>query len=279
MKTKGNIAAIVGIALAATLSLSRAQTPGSIVAVAGQVNGTVTVASTSPGGCPTLVCTTNLVTSSHCFTNWYWKLVCTTNATGRISCTNVLVSDVRCYTNTYPEITCSNVFLTPPASIRVSETLSGAISAGACNELGAFPSNAVFQASLSLNLRTNDWVGSQNGVFKIVAGTNVLVIGSMTGISGLSTPLPDGPCAVCNGFQGTLRGTVSLPGPLHGAEIEAGYAGVLSGVTCPSANVPAGAVQMVVDGVAILPCFHGFSTGPWIGNASAPTAPSPTVAQ
>lgn len=255
MKFKAAILAMTGFTLAS--SLVQAQTPGSISAVAGQVTGTVSVARSTLGGCPTRICTTNFVTEERCFTNTFQTIVCTTNPAGMVSCTNVPVTVVRCFTNTFPEISCTNEFLTPPTSLRVEEALSGALTEGACNELSALiPSNAVFQASIALNVRTNDWVGTQIGAFRItVDGTNILVIGSLSGVTGLSTPLPDnGTCAVCNGFQGTLHGTVVAPGPLHGAQIQAAYRGVLSGVTCPSANVPQGAVQLVFDGVAIVPC-------------------------
>jgi hypothetical protein len=254
MKLKATILAITTVALAAMLG--RAQTPGSIVAFAGSVTGAVTVASTGLGGCPTRVCTTNEVTKVRCFTNVFWKLVCTTNAAGAIQCTNIPVVEARCFTNTFPEITCTNEFLSP-VTLKVSETLSGALTEAACDEL-TIPSNAVFYATLILDVRTNDWVGTQNGQFWIMVDTNIVAYGSMIGVTGLRTPLPDGPCAACNGFQGTLRGTVYAPGALHDAKIEAAYAGVLSDVACPSANVPQGPVQVVIDGVVVVPCLDKF---------------------
>jgi len=91
-----------------------------------------------------------------------------------------------------------------------------------CDELvGLFPRNAVLEAVLHLSLRTNDWAGTQAGSFKIVAGTNVLAYGSMNGVNGVRTPLPDGPCALCNHFEGTLRGLVLPGGPVPGARIQA----------------------------------------------------------
>jgi len=233
--------------------------PGTIRGVAAQVNGSVTVTAVNPGGCPTLVCTTNEVTRTFCFTNWEWNRVCVTNAAGQIQCTNTLVPVVRCFTNTFPEITCTNEFLAS-TNLTVSEQLTGALTATVpCNELaGLFPSNAVFKAVLSLNVRTNDWVGTQFGTFKIVAGTNILAFGSMNGVTGVRTPLPDGPCAQCNHFEGTLRGAVLSGAPTPGAQIQAAYAGDLTAVLCPSAEVPQGALTMVIDGVAVTPCFQRF---------------------
>src|SRR5260221_9983465 len=93
---------------------SQAQTPGTMLGLSADVSGAVSVASVNPGGCPTRICTTNIVTYSHCYTNCYWKPVCTTNAaTGQIQCTNTLVCETRCYTNTFPRITCTNEFLNP----------------------------------------------------------------------------------------------------------------------------------------------------------------------
>jgi len=252
MKFKATILALTTVALA--VPLGRAQTPGSIVALGGSVTGAVTVVSTGLGGCPTRVCTTNVITEVRCFTNVFWKLVCTTNTAGLIQCTNIPVLETRCFTNTFPEITCTNEFLSP-ATLRVSETLSGVLTEAACDEL-TIPSNAVFYATLTLDVRTNDWVGTQNGAFWIMVDTNIVAYGFMTGVTGLRTPLPDGPCAACNGFQGTLRGTVFAPGALKGAKIDAAYAGVLSDVVCPSASVPQGPVHVVIDGVVVLPCFQ-----------------------
>lgn len=265
MKSNVAILALAGFILAP--SLVQAQTPGSITAVAGQVTGTVSVATATLSGCPTRVCTTNFVTRVECFTNTFQRIVCTTNASsGAVTCTNVPVTEMRCFTNTFPEISCTNELLTPPTTMRVEEALFGPLTAGACNELAAlFPSNAMFEASIALNVRTNDWIGTQIGAFKITVGTNILAIGSLTGVNGLSTPVPDdGSCAVCNGFQGTLHGTVLLGGPLHGTQIQAAYRGVLTGVTCPSPSVPQGPVDFVFDGVSVEPCpaaitpFSGF---------------------
>jgi hypothetical protein len=262
MKQTARIIAFVATTLATAALGGPSATPGNILGVAGQVNGSVTVSSVSPGGCPTLICTTNEVTISRCFTNLYWKLECTTNAAGQVQCTNVLVPVTRCFTNTFPEITCTNEILAPTSDL-VYEQLTGALTAIApCDELvGRFPSNAVFEAVLHLNLRTNDWAGTQDGSFKIVAGTNVLAFGTMNGVAGVRTPLPDGPCAQCNHFEGTLHGLVLPGGPLPGARIQAAYAGDLTGVTCPSADVPQGAVSMVIDGVAVTPCLPEFHFG------------------
>ncbi len=129
---------------------SRAQdpapAPGSMLGLSADVSGAVSVTSVSPGGCPTRICSTNIVTYSHCYTNCYWKPVCATNpATGQIQCTNTLVCESRCYTNTFPQVTCTNEFLNP-TTVTVRETLSGTIAENpACDQLaGLFPSNAVF---------------------------------------------------------------------------------------------------------------------------------------
>jgi hypothetical protein len=174
--------------------------------------------------------------------------VCTTNAAGAVDCTNVPVSEVRCFTNSFPEVHCTNEFLTP-TSLAVHETLTGALIESPCDQLSAlFPSNAVFQAGLSLNVRTNDWLGTQVGVFKILSGTNVLATGTLSGVNGV-------PCGMCNQFSGTLRGIVLMSGPLHGASLQADYSAGLTDVTCPSAMVPQGTVVLKIDGVAVIPCF------------------------
>src|SRR5439155_6402990 len=132
-------------ALASTGLTAQAQiTPGSVLGFSRDVKGTLAVNSVSPAGCPTQICTTNYVTSVHCYTNCFWRLVCTTNTAGQVQCTNVLVCPVHCYTNTFPQITCSNVFPNP-TSLIAHETLTGGITAnGACDELdGLFPSSAV----------------------------------------------------------------------------------------------------------------------------------------
>ena len=256
MKSTLSLVTLIGTTLAA--SFAQAQTPGSILGFAGQVNGSVAVSSSAPGGCPTLVCTTNMVTYSHCYTNTYWKLVCFTNATGQIQCTNMPVTVTRCYTNTFPQITCTNVFQTP-TSLTVHETLAGGLTENTgCDQMSAlFTSNAMFQASLSLSLRTNDWVGTHLGIFKILDGTNVLAYGSLNGVDGVSAS-SGGTCAVCNHLEGTLHGVVVASGPLHGARLTASYAADLTGVTCPSSDVPAGAVVMTIQGVGVMPCFSLF---------------------
>jgi hypothetical protein len=259
MKKNTLILACVGMTLATAVGALGA-TPGSLLTASGQVAGTVTVTSSTPGGCPTRVCTTNMVTFSHCFTNWVWKQVCTTNSAGMVQCTNVPTQVVHCYTNTFPEITCTNEFQSPSRA-ELSEQLSGPLSAIAgCDELfGMFPTNSTFNAVLHLDVRTNDWVGTESGSFKIVSGTNVLAVGSLTGVTGLGTPVAGGPCGVCNHFEGTLYGAVLPAGPVPGARIQAAYAGDLTGVTCPATNAPAGAATLLINGVATTPCFTAFS--------------------
>src|SRR5436190_12514801 len=98
--------AIIGCALVSTVLTAKGQlTPGMVLGVSRDVSGTLSVSSVTPGGCPTRVCTTNIITTTHCYTNCFYKLVCTTNSAGQIQCTNVLVCNTRCYTNTYPQIT------------------------------------------------------------------------------------------------------------------------------------------------------------------------------
>lgn len=256
------------IALAGLLaaSISQAQTPGAILGFADQVNGAIAVTSTNINGCPTRVCTTNDVTSVFCFTNKFWKLVCTTNTAGALECTNVLVTEMRCFTNTFPEIRCTNEFLAP-ASLAVHETLTGTLTQLSCDELsGLFPSNAVFQANLFLNVRTNDWLGTQVGFFKILSGTNELAAGSLTGVNGV-------PCGQCNQFGGILHGIVLASGPIRGASLQAEYGGSVTDVTCPSVTIPQGGVIVTINGVAVVPCSSAFGPRPVTEDtAAAPTA-------
>lgn len=241
-------------------ALAQSVTPGATLALSRNVSGTVTIYSVRPTGCPTLVCTTNLVSFTNCFTNCYWKLICTTNAsTGQISCTNTLVCVPHCYTNSFPRVTCTNVFSTPTAVV-VNQSLSGGISVnGGCDELnGLFSSNAVFQAHLYTTLRTNDWLGSHIGSFKIIDGTNVVAYGSLNGINGGGSHRGLEACALCNHLEGTLNGQIVAGGPLHGARIQATYAGNLTDVTCPSANVPQGAISLGIEGAVVIPCFQFF---------------------
>jgi hypothetical protein len=67
-KLSTSIIALTGILAA---SIGHAQTPGSLLGFDGQVNGSITVTSESPSGCPTRICTTNDVTNMFCFTNTY----------------------------------------------------------------------------------------------------------------------------------------------------------------------------------------------------------------
>jgi hypothetical protein len=257
MKNTKFLIATIAITLAGTVAYSA--TPGSILTASGQVNGTVAVTSTTPGGCPIRVCTTNEVTFSRCFTNWEFMRVCVTNAAGLIECTNVVVPVVRCFTNTFPEITCTNEF-PAPTSLSVQELLSGDLSAIAgCDEFfSLFPSNATFVANLRLSVRTNDWVGTETGSFRILSDTNLLAFGSLVGVTGLGAPVAGGPCAVCNHFEGSLFGAVLHAGPVPGARIQAVYAGDVTGATCPSADVPQGAASLLINGVATIPCFSPF---------------------
>lgn len=247
---------IIALAGMLTASISQGQTTGSILGFAGQATGSITVTSTNLGGCPTRVCTTNgISTNVFCFTNTFSKVVCTTNAAGAVDCTNVVVTEERCFTNIFPEIRCTNEFV-GPTTLSLHETLTGALAESACDQVSAlFPSNAVIQASLVVSVRTNDWAGTQVGFFKILDGTNVLAAGSMTGVNGV-------PCGSCNQFGGILHGTVLASGPLRGASLQAEYAGSLTGVTCPSAAIPQGAVALTIDGVAVVPCLSEFERMP-----------------
>jgi hypothetical protein len=248
--------ALVGIALPA-----QSQTPGSLIGFSRDVNGTLTVSAVSPGGCPTRVCTTNIVTEVR--TNCYFHLVCFTNVLGRLECTNAIICTVR--TNTFPEIHCTNVFLTP-TDVTVREALTGAVTANlACDELdGLFSSNSVIQAVLYATLRTNDWRGSHAGSFKILAGTNLVAVGSLSGVNGVGSHRGLEACALCNHLEGTLHGSVVQSGPLRGARIQASYSGNLTAVTCPSATVPQGDVSLFIDGTVVTLCpsthFWPFTT-------------------
>lgn len=238
-----------------------AQVPGTSLGFSRNVSGSLAVGSISPAACPTPVCTTNITTNTFCYTNCTWKLTCTTNvSTGQVQCTNVLVCNTRCFTNVFPELQCTNVFLTPPTRVRVRETLSGAIAANAaCDELdGLFPTNAAFQAIIYADLRTNDWRGSHFGSFTIIAGTNVVARGSMTGVNGVGSHRGLEPCSLCSHLEGSLRGVIVASGVLHGASIQATYAGNLTDVVCPSVDAPQGGVSLSIDGVTVIPCFRQF---------------------
>ncbi len=256
MKHIVSVLTLIGCSLVSSNLVGQAQTPGTMLGISLDLSGTLTVSSESPGGCPTRICTTNFETFSHCYTNCYWRLVCTTNATtGQVQCTNALVCSVHCYTNPFPEISCTNEFLAP-TSVKVSEALSGTLTAGFdCDEVdGLFRTNAVFQAVLYATLRTNDWRGTHLGSFKVLNGTNVLASGALTGVNGVGSHRGLEFCAICNHIEGTLRGLVVESGPLRGARIQASYAGTLTGVSCPSAEVPQGVVSLAIDGVVVTPC-------------------------
>ena len=257
----------LGILLATTGFIAQAQTPGQVLAVSANVAGTLTNNSARLDGCPTLVCTTNMVTFSRCYTNCEWKWVCTTNGSGDVQCTNVQVCGVHCFTNTFPEITCTNVFSTP-TTLTLKQSLTGTISSDGCDELGGF--NFVFQASFYTTLRTNDWRGSHFGSFKILDGTNVVVYGGLTGINGAGTHRGLEPCGICNHLEGTLRGVYVGSGPLRGSRVQAAYSGNLTDVTCPSTTAPQGAIAMGIEGLATIPCFSIFEPRP--GVTEKPTA-------
>jgi hypothetical protein len=229
---------------------------GSIHAVSLNMTGTATNASIRPGGCPTVVCTTNIVTINRCYTNCEPKFVCVTNAAGQVQCTNVLVCTTHCYTNTFPRITCTNEFLAP-TRVELSQVVSGSINTDGCDELGSlFPTNAVFEAVLLDTLRTNDWRGTHVGSFKILSGTNVFAYGVLDGLSGGGSHRGLEPCAICNHLEGTLRGQIVQAGALHGATLRASYAGGFVNASCPSGTAPNGALSLGIEGVVILPCFQ-----------------------
>ena len=252
MKNGKSLMVLIGCALMSFGLAARAQiTPGSVLGLSRDVKGTLSVTSVNPGGCPTVICTTNLITSIR--TNCYWHLVCVTNTLGHLECTNKLVCSV--HTNTFPQIHCTNEFLTPTA-VTVRESLTGAVTANlGCDELdGLFPTNATIQAVLYASLRTNDWRGSHSGSFKILDGTNLVAVGSLSGVNGVGSHRGLEPCALCNHLEGTLHGSIVLSGPLRGARISAAYAGNLTGVTCPSAVVPQGAASLAIDGTVVTLC-------------------------
>jgi hypothetical protein len=258
-------------------SLIAGAQPGEMFAFSRNLDGELTISSTRPGGCGTLVCTTNMVTSTFCYTNCYEKLVCTTNAsTGQLQCTNVRVCDVRCFTNTFPEITCTNEFLNP-TTVSLGESLIGGLTIAGCDELGG-ETNLVFQARISATLRTNDWRGSHFGTFKILSGTNVIAFGGMTGVNGSGSHRGLEPCAICNHIEGTLQGQIVQSGPLWGARLQAAYAGNLPNVSCPSTNAPQGAISLGIEGDVIVPCFTLSPIAPLSGPLTGkPSGPSTTM--
>src|SRR5262249_49437178 len=139
------------------------------------------------------------------------------------------------------------------------ETLTGQLTENAsCDQMsGLFPSRAMFQASLSLSVRSNDWVGTHLGIFKILDGTNVLAYGSLNGVDGVSAAV--NACGMCGHLEGTLHGVVLAAGASHGARLPASYVADVAGVTCPSSAVPQGAVTMTIQGVGAVPCLSFLS--------------------
>jgi len=232
---------------------------------------------------PNLICTTNFTTVIHClpvaeplfiacFTNSEGELICTnrfvpvpvciTNTVPILSCTTNgfqtvihceprrIVTEV-CFTNSGPQLVCTNDFGTN-SILRVNETVTGPLVASACDELGAFlPSNAVFHATFLADMRQTDWRGLHTGVFTITSGTSTVVAGTLSGTSGVETH--GTVCALCNHFEGTLLGSLSVAGAFRATRIQANYSGDFPDVTCPSTNIPQGAVELTLDGVAVLP--------------------------
>lgn len=248
---KSLILLVTSALLSASIPAPAQPTPGSLLGFSRDAIGTLTASSVNPAGCPTRVCTTNLETVIR--TNCYWRMVCVTNALGRLDCTNTLVCVAR--TNTFPEITCSNVFLTP-TSITAREALTAAVTVNsACDELdGLFPSNAVIQAVLYADLRTNDWRGSHAGSFKILDGTNLVAVGTMSGVNGVGSHRGLEACGLCNHIEGTLHGSIVASGVLRGARIQASYKADLTDVKCPSVSVPQGNVSLSIDGTVVRIC-------------------------
>jgi len=196
------------------------------------VVGTLVVTYTNAMGCGGQVCTTNTMTFSGC----------ATNASGGITCSNKTSTTIVC-TNGVNMVT----------AYKLHETLSGTITANAiCDELaGRFPASATFLAQLDSDVRLGDWRGLHTGTFTITDGATLVASGTMAGSNGVGSHGALGePCAVCNHMEGTLVGTV-LSGVLSGAQLQATYAADLTGVTCPSADIPAGAATLTLDGVVV----------------------------
>ena len=196
------------------------------------VVGTLVVTTTNAMGCGGQVCTTNTATFSGCVTN----------ATGGITCSNKTVTTIVC-TNGVTTVT----------AYKLHESLSGTITANVtCDELGGrFPASATFQAQIDSDVRLGDWRGLHTGTFLIMDGATLVASGTLSGSNGVGSHGALGEaCAICNHMEGTLVGTV-LSGTLSGAQIQATYAADLTAVTCPSANIPAGAVTLTLDGVVV----------------------------
>jgi len=240
---------------------------------------------------PFLTCTTNFATQIHCLTNPVAEpmfIACVTNSAGELICTNRfvpipicitntvpilscvtngfhtavhcvphrIVTEI-CFTNSGPQVVCTNSFGTN-SNLRVSETVTGPLVATACDELGAFlPSNTVFSATFLADVRQTDWRGFHTGFFTITSGSATIMAGTLSGTSGVETH--GTVCALCNHFEGTLRGTLTAASPLANpvalgnAKVQATYAGDFPDVACPSANIPQGAVNLTLDGVALVP--------------------------
>jgi hypothetical protein len=202
-----------------------------------------------------LVCTTNSISHVHCVTNTYPRLTCTTNFFSYVRCETNISGTRVCTTNMVPRIGCTNIFPNGISSLRLRETLTGQMTPNPdCDELGLLiPSNAVFQSVWYSNVRLSDWRGLHSGVFSILLGTNVLASGTVQGSNGVGSHGALEPCAHCSHFEGSLRGYVVQEGPLRGSLLQATYAGDLPEVNCQSTNIPQGAVNVTIDGVAVTP--------------------------
>jgi hypothetical protein len=212
---------------------------------------------------PQLTCVTNgFETVIHCYTNSLGATVCYTNTHPQLTCTtNGTVTVTHCYTNIYSyvcttnpvqRLVCSNDF-SLATSVKLRQVVNGTITPNPdCDELGALvPSNAVFTAVLYTDLRKSDWRGLHTGSFKILDGTNTVAAGTLLGSNGVGSHGKLEACAPCNHLEGTLRGYILGTGPLHGALVQAAYAGDLPDVVCPSTDIPQGALAITLDGVVL----------------------------
>jgi len=199
-----------------------------------------------------LICTNRVVPIPVCITNTVLILSCTTNGFQTVvHCLPHRIVTEICFTNSAPQLVCTNDFGTN-SILRVRETVMGPVAATGCDELGAFlPSNSVFNATFLADVRQSDWRGVHNGVFTITSGGVTIMAGTLSGTSGVETH--GAVCALCNHFEGILHGSLLVAGPLRNARVQANYAGDFPDVTCPSTNIPQGAVELTLDGVAILP--------------------------
>lgn len=251
------IAMVVGVA-----TVSQAQSGPTnpsmgetLIGFSQDVSGSLTNLAVRPSGCGTRVCFTNTVPVIRCTNVYETVVICRTNSEQTVICVTNTVPRYTCWTNYVNRVVCTNDVGSTP-NLKLRQAVHGAVTANpSCDELvNKWPTNTTIEIMLETTLRQPDWRGVHSGWFTIRAGTNVVATGSVSGNNGIGSHGAQEPCAVCNHLEGSLRGVISLPGPLRGAKIQASYSGDLPQVNCPSPVPPAGDIQLSIDGLVIAPC-------------------------